>query len=187
MSDEPKTTLFKRKCYGMWKIFIFIVFMIILYWFILLSIHKTEKNAVKADFMNQIVFDADGYNMSFLENCCSWWPISHFILFTVVGFLFPECDLMAILAGIGWELAEVGVYHTIGQHRQGVRRYGTGKVEYSQSWWMGSYKDIFMNIAGFYVGKAASKQFYPEGYCENKNETMGRDVQKDRNHGHGLW
>lgn len=138
--------------------------MIILYWFLLLSIHKTEENAVEADFMNQIVFDA-----AFLENCCSWWPISHFILFTVVGFLFPECDVMAILAGIGWELAEVGVYYTIGQQRQGVRRYGSGKVEYSGSWVQGSYKDIFMNIAGFYVGKAASI-FLQKHDKQEKNE-----------------
>ena len=86
---------FKQKCYGMWKIFIAIVFMIIIYWFILLKIHKTEHNAVNADFMNHIVFDAS--EISFLENCCSWWPISHFILFTVIyeQFLYTKISALA--------------------------------------------------------------------------------------------
>lgn len=163
MFDE----IFKRKCYGMWKIFTVIVFMIIIYWFILLRVHGTEHNAVNGDFMNHIVFET-----SFLENCCSWWPISHFILFTVIGFLFPDCDLMAILAGIGWELAEVGVYYTIGEQRQGVRRPGSSKIQYSGSWWNGSYKDIFMNIAGFYTGKALSIAC-GKGVCEeDKNEKV---------------
>jgi hypothetical protein len=162
-----RNEIFKQKCYGMWKIFIVIIFMIILYWFVLLKLHGNEKNAVEADFMNHIVFETP--NVKFLENCCSWWPISHFILFTVIGFLFPECDLMAILAGIGWELAEVGVYYTIGQERQGVRKPGSGKIEYSGSWVQGSFKDIFMNIAGFYTGKAISIAY--ERKCENKNET----------------
>lgn len=131
----------------MWKIFILIIVMIVFYWFLLLSVNGNEERSVYADPLNKIVFEAP-----FLERCCSWWPISHFILFTVIGFLFPECDVMAILAGIGWELAEVGVYYGIGQNRQGVRKGNTNKIEYG-TWWAGSTKDIVMNIAGFYTGK----------------------------------
>lgn len=168
--EKPAVT---RKCYGMWKIFALVVGWILIYWIFLLAYGDgTEKGAVNADILNKIVFKAP-----FLENCCSWWPISHFILFSIIGFLFPDCDLMAITAGIGWELVEVGVYHAMGAQRQGVRTSGSQNVEYSGSWMQGSFKDIFMNTAGFYFGKTLSKMYGKTlciqklGNCEeDKNE-----------------
>lgn len=171
MDPTKEKPVFKRKCYGMWKIFALIVASILLYWVYLLNIDGTEKGAVLFDPMNKIVFNAP-----ILENCCSWWPISHFILFTIIGFLFPECDLMAIMAGIGWELTEVTVYHAMGAERQGVKHPGSEKVEYSGSWMQGSFKDIFMNIAGFYVGKTIAKI-----YGRKCVEVLGNCDDEDKN------
>lgn len=139
---------------GMTNIFIGVVILIVLYWMFLLSTNGwVEHKAVLSDPMNYIAF-----NFPFLEQCCSWWPISHFILFFIIGLLFPGCDYFAILAGIGWELVEVGMYHALNKDRQGVRNLNSNFVEYSESWWAGSFKDIFMNIIGFYTGKIIRKK-----------------------------
>lgn len=140
----------KRKCRGMLKLFLVVVLTIVLYWFFLLGAKGSEENAVHHDFMNQIVFEAP---TNLFETCCSWWPVSHFIFFFIIGLLFPTCDVLAVTGGIAWELTEVGVYQTIGKKRQGVRKPGKTTIEYSQNWWAGSTKDIVMNIAGFYTGK----------------------------------
>ncbi len=159
-SHEKSRTL---DCLQMWKIFGVVVTIIVLYWILLLYIHGSEEKSIHGDPMNKILFE-----LPFLENCCSAWPVSHFILFTIIGFLFPDCDAMAISAGIGWELIEVGVYHALGKSRQGVRR--SGKVEYSSSWWMGSTKDIFMNIAGFYTGKLIFSQSQRRCTCKDREQ-----------------
>ena len=135
----------------MYRLYIYAVSFIVLYWFFLLATNGSEKRAVYSDPFNKIVFD-----MPFLEKCCSWWPLSHFIFFLIIGILFPDCDLPAILGGIAWELTEVGVYYAIGQDRQGTRN-GDGKIQYAESWWMGSTQDIVMNIVGFYLGKFLNK------------------------------
>jgi len=151
-----------QKCINMFRIFSIIIALILCYWFTLLSIHKTEENAVYGDPMNKIVF-----TLPYLEACCSWWPISHFILFTIIGFLFPDCDLMAIAAGVGWELVEMTVYYAMGANRQGVRRTGSERVEYSSSWMAGSFKDVVMDILGFYLGKFLNKNVYGGMWCSS--------------------
>lgn len=152
-------------CLSMYKIFCFVVGLILIYWVALLKVNGSERKAVYGDPMNRIVFDL---KLPFLEACCSWWPISHFILFTVIGYLYPKCDAVAILSGIGWELTEVGVYYAMGADRQGVRKIGSENIEYSSSWWMGSFKDIFMNIGGFYFGKTLNETFSPKCECNKK-------------------
>lgn len=176
-------SLAPTKCYGMLKIFVAIVGIILIYWFLLLSMHENEKGAVYADPMNKIVF-----NFPYLESCCSWWPISHFILFTFIGFLFPTCDFAAVSAGVCWELTEMAVYYAMGADRQGIKRPGSHNVEYSNSWWAGSFKDIFMNIAGFYVGKTL-QHLYGKKVCVEKlgnccecdhreNKRIDEDIRK---------
>lgn len=155
--DAPKTSRDRcilprcRECQGMYKLFLISITLIIGYWFYLLGEYGgDETKAIYADPLNKIVF-----NIPTIENCCSWWPLSHFILFFIIGVLFPECGVIAIIAGVLWELFEVGAHAVIGRERQYVR--GETGVEYSQSWWAGSMKDIFFNIVGFYAGMLMMK------------------------------
>ena len=133
------------KCRGIYKLFVIIPIIIIVYWFILSSL--AGKRALYVDPMNRIVFNTDIF-----ENCCSWWPISHFFLFLFIGLTSPDCDVIAMSGGIVWELFEVGVHSLAGYDRQGVRRE-VGNLEYSKNWWAGSSKDIAFNFMGFYLGK----------------------------------
>lgn len=134
------------RCIGVYKIFAIAIVIIVVYWMVLLS----TGNVVEHDFMNRIVFDFPQF-----ENCCSMWPLSHFFLFMLIGYLFPDCDVVAIAGGILWEIVEVMAYKVFkNKGRQAVNR--GARIEYSKDWWMGSFKDIFFNIAGFYVGKLLS-------------------------------
>jgi hypothetical protein len=118
------------------------------------------------------------FDFPYLENCCSLWPISHGILFFIIGILFPDCDIIAIGGGIIWELIEMLMGSVTSKQRQGVRRSAKSKIEYSKNWWAGSMKDILFNIVGFYLGKAVSKSLdlHPciphltDHNCENNNK-----------------
>lgn len=132
-------------CGGVYRIFLFIVLLICSYWIFLRLMYHDE--VVDNDPLNKLVFKAP-----FLENCCSWWPISHFVLFFIIGLLYPNCGFVAMTGGILWELIEVIMSGLTRQPRQSIR-HDSGAVEYSSNWWAGSFKDIFMNFAGFYSAK----------------------------------
>lgn len=153
-----------EKCKGMYWIFVFVVATIFIYWIYLTTRYGMEE-AMYHDPLNFIVFE-----IPYLENCCSWWPISHFLLFLIIGLFYPTCDASAILSGIAWELFEVGAHSMMKIERQGVRpqRADSKKVEYSENWVNGSAKDIVANIAGFYTGKLIRTQFIDTRKCHTK-------------------
>lgn len=109
--------------------------------------HTCEGDIAFCDAGNRKVID-----VPWLENCCSWWPISHFILFFFLGLLFPHHDVPILLAGILWEGIESLVSVITSSQRQPT--LSDGKVEYAQNWWAGSLKDILFDFAGFYTGKS---------------------------------
>lgn len=135
------------RCSGAYAVLLTLVALILLYSLYLFTVYGTEE-AVYHDWMNAKVF-----NLPWLENCCSWWPISHLILFFILGFLFPSCDALVITAGILWELVEMVISKMFHRPRQALRI--SEGIEYSSNWWAGSFKDIIFNIVGFYLGKTA--------------------------------
>lgn len=137
-------------CKKTWKVFAVIITMIVLY-FIALRLFFTESEVPHNDFMNRKIIDIPQ-----LENCCSWWAVSHFVLFFFLGLVFPQCDVLVISAGILWELVEMGMAKIFNRKRQAIR-LTNDSIEYSQNWWAGSTKDIFVNILGFYCGKLMNK------------------------------
>ena len=80
-------------CYWVYWIFAIVVLVIFLYWLFLVT--TFGKGYEYRDFMNQKLF-----NVPFLENCCSSWPLSHFLLFFILGFVFPGCLILLIIAGV---------------------------------------------------------------------------------------
>ncbi len=142
------------QCKFAYIILLIIPIIIVIYWIYLLWKNKSGINTasvnsvavVNSDILNRKVGD-----MPYLENCCSWWPISHFLLFFILGVLFPHCDVLIIGAGIIWELLEMLMSYFFNRQRQPIK--SESNVEYSGNWWAGSFKDIVFNIAGFYLGK----------------------------------
>lgn len=97
------------------------------------------NDIVNEDPMNELLFTVD-----FMGGpCCSGWPLSHFMLFAVLGILYPTCGVIVNLLGILWELYE----------GPPVVRHEDNTVEYIGQWWQGNLRDIFFNITGFLVGK----------------------------------
>lgn len=140
-----------------------VIILIIIIWFCVLSfISGSGMNPggnVSVDPMNIKLFSMNilnGEDEPF-ENCCSSWPISHLVLFFVLGLLFPNCDALVIGAGALWEGIEcLGGFFSgaiANGKYQPRKNMETGTVEYAGSWWSGSMKDIIVDIAGFYLGK----------------------------------
>ena len=139
-----------------------VIILIIIIWFCLLSFISggvgNPGKHVSTDPMNIKLFSMNVLNGSGepFEHCCSSWPVSHLILFFVLGLLFPNCDALVIGAGTLWEGVECLGGFVSGAIQNGKyqprRNVETGSVEY-MNWWSGSMKDIIVDIAGFYLGK----------------------------------
>ena len=149
-----------KECAGAYKILVLTVAMIIFYYFFRYGI--SGGDVANSDPLNIKLFDFPQ-----LENCCSSWPLSHFILFFALGLLFPDCAVPLLGLGAAWEGFEAICAQLTKSQRQGIRSGGGGgsssKIEYSGSWWAGSFKDIILNCAGFFCGWLLNKLFENAG------------------------
>lgn len=124
---------------------------------ILLVIYAAFTRIVfKAQQPQYDVLNRKLFHFPLLENCCSLWPISHFIVFLIAGFLSPRAWWLFIIMGAMWELFEVIMGKlTYGEsfQRQALRSgVGSSEIEYSSNWWAGSWKDIAFNTVGIGMG-----------------------------------
>lgn len=119
----------------------------IVIWIYFLFLTHVIGNPISNDPFNRLVFQQKIFN----ESCCSWWPISHFILFFILGYLYPQCAVTILSMGIIWEGIEISASYFQRQQYQAIKTE-TGDVEYTGNWWAGGIKDILFNTAGFYTG-----------------------------------
>lgn len=151
--------------FGALKILFVIILIIVSYWIFL---RLTYASPVNGDFMNVRIF-----NVPQLENCCSWWPVSHVVLFGILGALYPEYWLQLLTLGAAWEGIEVILSYLTRSQRQSIRSSDrSNKIEYSKDWWAGSFKDIIMNILGFIIGAGIAGMFLENGRLEIKGVNM---------------
>tara|TARA_R110002074_G_scaffold67101_1_gene158262 strand:+ start:1514 stop:1960 length:447 start_codon:yes stop_codon:yes gene_type:complete len=114
------------------------------------------KKAYGDDMVNKDPLNKQVVNAGFLgKNCCSWWPVSHFIAFSIFAYIWPQYWKELFVLGVSWEGVE-WVFKKIqtakGKEMKFKRtRTLTGNVEYEQ-WWSSSSKDILFNAAGIMVG-----------------------------------
>lgn len=135
------------------RILVFISIIIGLYNIILRKIYRDDF--IYHDILNKKIF-----NLDILENCCSGWTLSHFIVYFILGLLFPDCFVIIIIISILWEFIEVliGSYVNGDNWRRQITR-DKNEIEYSTNWWSGSYKDIIFNILGFITGYVIIKTY----------------------------
>ena len=113
--------------------------------------YKYKKNYTKHDALNKKIIDIPIIS----KNCCSWWPISHFVFFTIYSYMFPQYSIVLFIYGVLWEIIEIiiNIFETkkgeIVKHQQ--TRNGDN-IEYV-TWWSGSYKDILFNLGGIIFGR----------------------------------
>lgn len=107
------------------------------------------------------ISDYDPLNVKILnapllgKNCCSWWPISHFISFSIFGYIWPQYWHHLFILGVVWELIEWLFNYLSTPKGEELKfkntRMSDGSVEYEQ-WWSSSSKDILFNSAGILLG-----------------------------------
>ncbi len=105
------------------------------------------QNQVKNDVLNQIVVRLG-------NGCCSSWPFTHMILFTVLTIMFPKprCILFIFVLGVLWELIENLIGLSLNLPKHVLRDSTTQIVQYNENWWAGSLLDIYFNLAGIILG-----------------------------------
>ena len=74
------------------------------------------------------------------------WAASHFILYFIIGLIYPCCFVPAMLVGIAWEFIEWYLGQTMppmcpGLYKSDCRQY-----------WYGQITDVAVNAVGFIAG-----------------------------------
>lgn len=127
---------------------------IIVYYNVLKLVYKDKL--VENEPLNRKVINAPMLG----KNCCSWWPISHFIAFAIFAYIWPQYWQHLFALGVAWEGVEWVLKYLMTPKGQELKfkrtRTETGNVEYEQ-WWSSSSKDILFNGAGILVGLYLSK------------------------------
>ena len=128
---------------------------IIVYYNCLKAIYKDKL--VENEPLNKKVINAPILG----KNCCSWWPISHFVAFTIFAFIWPQYWHHLFALGVAWEGVEWLLKYLMTPKGEELKfkrtRTENGSVEYEQ-WWSSSSKDILFNGAGILLGLLLRKQ-----------------------------
>ena len=69
-----------------------------------------------------------------------WWSVSHFLLYTILGFAFPHLWCLLLLCSFSWELFEY-IMSWVEKICCGINTY-----------WYGRWSDLGVNTSGFIVG-----------------------------------
>ena len=92
----------------------------------------------------------------------SFWPVSHFIMYTCLGFSASSWWWLWFILGVGWELFEyeLGVLSQHAQKKMETRTihfaHAMGFQQYGAKWMNGSFSDLVFNAAGLAAGMALS-------------------------------
>lgn len=122
-------------------ILVFLCLMIIIYGSVLENLPVERENA---DILNSELFKIRGKSYSI-------WPVSHFVLYFILGYHCPCYWKELTLIGIGWEAFESINGSDKSKHH--VVKTDAGK-QYTD-WWAGSISDIIANSLGLAFGIVA--------------------------------
>lgn len=121
---------------------IFIIFIITVFLICIYGKYRCSHPEYKDILMTKFNFlDLDG------------WSATHFILFFILGYIYPTKIWLCISLGILWELFE----QLYGKKRPGfLGGFGdcitTDPNVKNGAWWYGKLSDIVVNYVGFIIG-----------------------------------
>lgn len=124
-----------NKCKQPIIILLFTAFLILLYWIIIKLIICKLTPYPPCDFM---AIPIKGFG--------SFWPLSHFIVFFILGLFFNKCMKIILILGVIWEFIEF-----FGGFLE-KKKKKIPKLMYSDKWWAPNLLDIIMNFLGFFCG-----------------------------------
>lgn len=126
--------------------FAFIIFLMIVYTVIIISIYGME-GVNDHDFLNQVYL----YNVPIIDNF-GGWSLAHFITFYIAGLLFPQQWILVFILGVAWEFFEF----VIGLSLEGIlgksKYTGNRRSLYGTKWVTGNISDIWVNSVGLFLG-----------------------------------
>ena len=85
---------------------------------------------------------------------CSWWPLSHFVMYTILGILSPKYWLLWTVLGILYECFECVLGRLLNGPYNSENMIANRKTQYGCRWMDGSSRDIIFNSLGLAVGYA---------------------------------
>ena len=140
-------------------ILIIIGLIIVLYHQFLRARYKNKY--IEKDFLNRTHCKSDSP-----FDYCSGWALLHFLLYLIIGLLWPANWELWLLIGILWEILEwaYGKYSAKNNPDQKInaRVDQDGNVTYREGWWAGNGKDLVANVLGLFTGVFLARVFYPE-------------------------
>ena len=124
------------------------------------------KNFTEYDLLNRIALHVPSLKSGIKilpfdpdpPECCSGWPVTHFILFMVLAYKFPQHAKFLFIAGIVWEVMEslIGYLFTKDiAEKNNIQP----KSMYKTQWWTGNFNDILFNTAGIIAGLCLKKYY----------------------------
>ena len=136
---------------------------IILYHQVLMLLYGKDKFVEKDILKHNLCTTSLGFNY------CSWWAISHFVFYAILGFLFPKYWVLLIIIGILFE----GFEYLWGRYYEGksnVRFFNNKEID--APYFFFNIRDIIANILGLTFGILLFKALYPQCNINNCNDTF---------------
>ena len=104
---------------------------------------------------------------------CDGWAMTHLFFWGFLGFWFPGNYLQALGVSLWWEKFEDGLgraHITVGGSRLQTIGHTDDTCVYTDDsegkFWYGRYvTDTFFNLAGYIVGSALAKAYWPKDAC----------------------
>lgn len=103
---------------------------------------------IKKDPFNKIVLQIGNTPFSF-------WPVTHFLFYTCLGFISPGHFQTIMVLGIIWESIEMLLNYMFAKPSTGSTT--EKKEQYSEYWWAANWTDILFNGAGYWFGTILRK------------------------------
>jgi hypothetical protein len=91
------------------------------------------------------------------------WPVSHFIMYLMLGYIAPNYWWLWLLTGISWELLEAIIGRIIqniynkGLNNDSVVLKDNNNLQYTSKWMCGMKSDILFNSMGLLIGLTIAK------------------------------
>lgn len=143
------------ECRGLYIYFIIIILLIYLYVVFMMAMFG-DSGQVESDRLNIVLIKETPIGP------IGGWPLSHFLAFFVAGLLFPDCFLVAMAAGVIWEIYET----VVGNLFYGDRPIcDDGSQLYQGKWMQGRVEDIIFDFLGFLFGMLIAKTFWAKKRC----------------------
>ena len=140
---------------------VFIICFIAFYGIFLNFVYNNEEK-LKKDPLAEPIF-------SVFDRVFTFWPITHFTLYAVFGFLRPSIFFKLLFFGLLWELFEMLICQLF-KTSDGKNKNNKEINKYEIYWWNGTFTDLIFNSAGFFFGVAVRYIFY--NFLYDKDESF---------------